>query len=112
MIISTASHQWEIDLRWSRCRLDVQAACAEPLSTFPECEMQNDSEDRRAPILELPEGLIRRHDISTLLKAALEMKREAGTEKASAFLNASGVPDELISRVLQHGLVREQDQGH
>lgn len=71
--------------------------------------MQNKVAERRSPQPELPEGLIRRHDTSTFVQAALAMQRETGTEDASAFLRASGVSDEIINRVLQHGLVRQQD---
>lgn len=74
--------------------------------------MQTNVEDRRASRPELPEGLVRRHDTSTLVRAALLMQREAGTERASAFLLESGVSDEIVQRVLHQGRVRDQDLIH
>jgi hypothetical protein len=88
------------------CSLEITAAT---LSTFQECEMENHVDDRRVFQSELPEGLVRRHDTTTLVQAALVMQREAGTEKASTFLQAAGVGDEVVTRVLHHGLVRAQD---
>ena len=74
--------------------------------------MQTHVEDRRASRPEIPEGLVRPHDTSTLVRAALLMQREAGIERATAFLQESGVSDEIVVRVLHHGKVREQDSSH
>lgn len=71
--------------------------------------MQNHTQDRRGAQPELPEGMIRRHDATSLVRTALLMQREAGTEKACSFLQASGISDDVVVRVLQQGLVREQD---
>lgn len=76
---------------------------------FQEGEMQSQAQDRRDSQPELPEGLIRRHDATSLVWTALLMQREASAEKASAFLQASGISDDVIVRVLPQGLVREQD---
>ncbi|MBV8635290.1 MAG: hypothetical protein JO002_12425 [Burkholderiaceae bacterium] len=72
--------------------------------------MENHVDERRILQSELPEGLVRRHDTTTLVQAALVMQREAGTETASTFLQASGVADDVVTRVLHQGLVREQDR--
>jgi len=74
--------------------------------------MQTSTEDRRISQPELPEGMIRRHDTSSLVRAALRMQREAGTDKAIAFLHTSGVPEDVATRVLQQGQVREEDLNH
>jgi len=71
--------------------------------------MYTNAEDRRVVQRDLPEGLIRRHDASSLVQAALVMQREAGIEKAYDFLRRSGLSDEVATRVLDKGLVREQD---
>jgi len=72
--------------------------------------MENHADDRRILQSELPEGLVRRHDTTTLVQAALVMQRETGTEHASTFLLASGVADDVVTRVLHQGLIRAQDR--
>ena len=72
--------------------------------------MEHHADERRAFQSESPEGLVRRHDTTTLVQAALVMQREAGTETASTFLMASGVADDIITRVLHQGVVRTQDR--
>jgi len=72
--------------------------------------MENHADERRVFQSELPDGLVRRHDPTTLVQAALVMQRETGTEAASTFLLASGVADEVVTRVLHQGLVRAQDR--
>jgi hypothetical protein len=72
--------------------------------------MENHADERRVFQSELPEGLVRRHDTTTLVQAALVMQRETGTETASTFLMASGVADDVITRVLHQGVVRTQDR--
>lgn len=74
--------------------------------------MQTFVEDRRAARPEIPEGLVRPHDTSTLVRAALVMQREAGIDTAISFLQQSGVADEIVVRVLHQGRVREQDLSH
>lgn len=74
--------------------------------------MQTYVEDRRASRPDIPEGLVRPHDTSTLVRAALLMQRESGTDRAITFLQESGVSDAIVVRVLHQGLVREQDTSH
>jgi hypothetical protein len=89
------------------CGLVITAAT---LSNFQECEMENHADERRVFQSESPEGLVRRHDTTTLVQAALAMQRETNTETASTFLLSSGVADDIITRVLHQGLIRTQDR--
>jgi len=65
------------------------------------------TEDRRASQFDMLR-LIRRHDASSLVQAALVIQRDAGLEKAYEFLQESGLSDAVATRVLQKGLVREK----
>jgi len=71
--------------------------------------MKPTPEDRRNTPPPAPEGTVRPHDTSTVVKAALELQQAGRIGDALELLARVGLSDEVATRILCRGQVRAED---